>query len=1124
MTPATIETRKPLIVSKASAGSGKTYTLAYEYIKLTLGHQGPDGRWQLAGNNIGLRHRSILAVTFTNKATREMKERIVARLGELARGKGPYRDSLIALFGCSPQELATAADKALHGLLFDFSNFNVSTLDSFFQSLLRAFVTEVGQSGNYNIELNDQMVVEQGVRMILQNIHSLRGDSNNERTRRWIESCIRDAVKHSEPWNIFKRSINKGSKSVDLYRIAGFITSETYKEKKDEIKQYFTDNDGTNIERYTKAVKLKREELEEQTTAAVAEVVRLIESDKRIAYNKTAVKTIAGIADDIIAAAGKTTTNITRVKQYAFDDNVDRLFWANKPTKDAYERGVADIVTLVDSIIDALKKASIVFTSFNFYLHTGKYIYALGLLSDIIANVEQYQRDNDTLLLSNTGDILKAVITGTGDAPFVYERTGLRLRHFLIDEFQDTSRLQWDNMRPLVTESLGYGNENLIIGDVKQSIYRFRNADSSLLHSGLDEQLGDLITRHNLEVNYRSTATVVNFNNSFIRLLITEISKQVASQLITDTYADMEQKVSGPMRKEIGYVSLKTYTASDAKEGDDAEAVPAQDEPQEEKKDINSRRLDDMLAIIRDCLQRGYRQRDIGILTNRNDEGVAIVDYIIANAPDIRIVSDESLLLRRCPSVEAIINMLSLYENLSLAGDDEEDAERKANATSNQRSRDRHIFNVMMHFNRLISQGMSRTEAILEATKDQQADDVAIDTGNALTLYQIVEQLIASLPADARKRHNIYLTAFQDTVADYSRRYLPSINAFLQWWKDNCEKLTVVLPAADDAVNVMTIHKAKGLEFGCVIIPMADWKLTDSEFFAWSAPAPAPDGSRCEPEPPMLPLMLSQWTAGTAYEKEWRDNVVKETLDCVNKTYVAFTRAVRELYVMTKNNGDTTIFKPISEFIKANAEEGATEYTVGEKTIRPAVADIMAGQARVPDYEISSPRSMTYRLPELEMDHLRRHGTMLHKLMSYITTPADVDKAVAIAASQAMIPTEERQSYLSDITAWISDPRVAPWFAPENRVITERDISIGATAREAAHEQQHRRPDRIVIAPDGSVTVVDYKFGEGGSDAATHPRYVKQIQRYINLLHDSGFTTVKGYIWYLLTGEVCEVN
>lgn len=1134
-------TSRRLIVSKASAGSGKTFFLAFEYIKLLLGQQAENGKWSLASSNLGSRHRNILAVTFTNKATREMKERIVLRLNELTRGEGPYHDELLKLFGCSQQALADAAAKALHGLLFDFSHFNVSTLDSFFQSLLRAFITEVGQSGNYNIELDDKMVIENGVRMILQNIHSLDDNAHSSRIRKWIESYIRDAVRASKSWNIFKKYNDNfgGSNSIDLYGIAAFINSEQYKLNKKEITEYFHKNDGGNIEAYTKAVTAKLNELTESIAKAAEKVLQLVDSDTRVKMDKNHKKFLENASQGKADFAKKSKT-LENFKKYAFSDDIEALFWALKDTKNAYAKNIASLNRLLDDINAQLKTISVAIASMIFYANISKYLYALGLLSDIIDNVEQYQRDNNTLLLGSTGEILRKVISDPGDAPFVYERTGLRLHHFLIDEFQDTSKLQWRNMKPLVDESLAKGKENLIIGDVKQSIYRFRNADSSLLHSELGKQLGSSITPHDLSTNYRSTPEVIRFNNAFIRSVVNTVSGELNDPLITETYIGMEQEESAQMKDEQGYVFLRLYEKNNNQPYATAvENTPLPDAPTDndiaptDGLDSKACRLHDMLSFIRDCLNRGYRQRDIGILVNTRRDGAEVVDFLISNADDIRIVSDESLLLEKCSSVQAIISMLSLFENMRLDDDRDEDAERKSSAYNKQRLNERHFFNVMMRFNKLVSEGVERSEALGAATTALPNDDdnsTGIDASNAVSLYELVEQLIATLPDDARKSHNIYLTALQDTVADYSKRHLPSIHAFLQWWNDNSNKLTVSLPADNDAVNVMTIHKAKGLEFECVILPFADWELVEDSFFVWAPPQDAPDGSRCQPEPPMLPIMLNRWVEGTAFETIRHENQIKEALDNLNKTYVAFTRAVRELYVLSEKSKATKPSLPVAikNYILGNDnadEQAPIVYIAGEKPIRPTV-DKDTDNAGIDDmdtYEIGKHRKAVFHLPDLEIDDARKHGTLLHKIMSYIATASDVTKAVEQAATKAMICADEQKTYIDDITRWISDPRVAPWFSADNRVITERVISIGAAEREDDNELPQRRPDCIVIAPDGSVTVIDYKFGESGSDSKSHSRYVKQIKRYVKLLNNSGFADVKGFVWYVTSGEICAV-
>lgn len=913
-----------LSVNKASAGSGKTYTLAREYIKLLLGRRSAEtGRYTLERSAAG-RHRNILAVTFTNKATEEMKCRIIHELAKLAGmekewvgRKVEYENYLIQEFGCSKGDLREAARKALVALLIEFNRFQISTIDSFFQSVLRTFAREAELSGNYEVELNRKDVLKLAVGELLL---TLRSDPDSAATRTlsaWLTDLMTNLLSDGKSFDIFNRS---NSVFEQLVNFLDDISDETFLSRQSEILGYL--NDPTHMRDFAKAVTQREKDLWDAARNGCRKAVDLVESLGL--ENQLAAHVLPGfnkwLGPDVAKLeSGKTIAKVA-------DDPLEAF--KSKFRESAPAGAVATFQTAAQAIMDLVSEVQMLRAI------RGN-LYMLGLLSRTSEFMKETLNERNTLLLSDTNAILTEII-GDDSAPFVYERIGTTINHFLIDEFQDTSRMQWHNMLPLLNESLGAGHDSLIIGDEKQCIYRFRNSDPELLQSQVFTDLGDFIDNAAQGVkncNYRSAAEIVNFNNRLFDAIATGLDYD-------DIYANVCQEV-GPGGKNLpGYVSVTYF-----KKPDDKDESVAEDD--EEALSTQQQTLANMMTHIRRQLAAGYREKDIAVLVRKRKQTEEVIDLLLREK--FRVVSDDSMSVDSSPAVRLIVSVmrnraLSSVKNVSIKKDAADMA--------------RLYFN----FEHQLNSGVSRSDALLEAIAVREREikleqkRMADDPEGALAqqpaalpapeiqctnLSSIVEEIISEeiTSPEILRSENIFLSAFRDLVVDFERRMGSDIREFIRWWDSSGHSTNVTMPSDDKAIRVMTIHKSKGLEFPCVHIPFASWKTFDPKSPEWFDFSGLP-GFPADIVPPCFPLTPASWMDGVAaLRDQYNDMMRKSILDELNAAYVGFTRAGRELIVGMSdihNAGDTQLSKIIAAALGIHPGE---TLTFGEPT-SPVAEDI----------------------------------------------------------------------------------------------------------------------------------------------------------------------------------------
>ena len=1149
-----------LTIQRASAGSGKTYALAKKYLwfLLTVVPSPGKARRLRRAPELADAASHILAVTFTNKATNEMKARIVDKLAALASAgagaaesdpmKPDYMREFCEQLHETPQRIAEAAGVALRELLNAYGDFHVTTIDSFFQTVLRTFAYETELNDNYSLELDSNYVANVGMEGMLEEIND--GTPSPE-TRYWIGEIMARAAERGENWNVFQRST--ASIYTRLLGVVQRMEKEDFKLVRVHLDRYFEQNPDLRTvyehlcERYENPIREAHAEM--QHLAREIQKLCLVENrslkeDTDRFLNGRIEKALKTLWHSERSATGE-KADFTVSRRPAKSDNV--LSVAARPNL----KGSAFADTLFSLVLDFYdahdRWRSMITTGdsglWMIYRHNFPY---LGLLQCVRGHIREFRETNNTLELGETNSMLRRII-GEDDAPFIYERLGSRLNHFLIDEFQDTSLLQWHNLHPLLSESESRGHDNLIIGDAKQSIYRFRNADPSLITTVVpeafpDHQAAGMSVEEN--TNWRSDLHIVRFNNFFFHALARYLDadgKVVSPEggpdrTMESLYANTVQY--SHHREQEGYVEINLLVSGSVSEGD-------------EEEDEALRRIPELINTLR---SRGYRQRDIALLvethSDENDVVQALIEHNQDTGPEhpaIDFLSEGSLTLGASEAVCLIIDTLEAI-CAAVPPHVREGQERRRKGVA-----DWDAIRCSFNFFALEHPEMApaeQLEAFLKAATTTDVISEMLGSMQAVALPAIIEAVTEKfIPAPLRDADAPYLAMLQDAVDDYCQGYSADIASFLDWWRLRGHKLTISSPEETDAVRIMTIHKSKGLEFPVVILPYGATSFDtsvpateDRQEWRWVHPQ-IPDAFHM---PPYVPIRLNEDLVDTVHQEELDKYRYLKRMDKLNTAYVAFTRAVHELYIFAPVNltkeGEVTV-KPRLGSTLYHLLSGIEDETNGPENEMPAPEEIIIdhegmrisyGQPRFPaenpdestenpglsddptlikGYYVNSGQAILQysdaEVPPTLSDEgdedPRSEGNLMHAAMADVHVIDDIPRAVRRLRVKGLISHSRVAELIDTLTEAVRSVKDRGWFDPSWRVANERPV--------LSNGHSDRRPDRLLISADGRhAVVIDYKFGAYHSDN----RYRRQVEGYKQALLDTGaFDTVTGYLWYV---------
>ena len=1044
-----------LTIYRASAGAGKTHKLTGEYLMLLFSQPGA--------------YRRILAVTFTNKATDEMKTRIVQELYHLASGRASdYIQLLSSAYSLTERQVREQARKILVAILHDYSAFNISTIDRFFQQTMRAFTREIGLQGGYGIEMDQELVLTEAIDNLLADLEK----PESKDLLGWLLRFAENKIEDGGGWSLRQ----------DIMSLSREVFKESYKAFSEEVGKDIADK---------QALDAYKNELYAIIRSVEAEAKRLGEEGvallKQFALQPSDFKGGSRSPFFYFEKLAKGEMKEPTATFQALPDNPDAYTTKTTPPGlrqiigCVYEEGLNACVKNIVSLFANL-------TAYNTAREIVRYYYTLGILTDISRQIAFYREEKNVMLIADTTELLNKVISGS-DAPFIYEKTGTHVDHYMIDEFQDTSGMQWNNFRPLVEESLANGRANLIVGDVKQSIYRFRNSDWKLLDEQVRRDFEDEQVREDtLKDNWRSCRHIVEFNNAFFTAApailqdlynealknssLSEEERTAFSARIMAAYDDSSQRVPPPFQKKDGHVRI------DFLSGD-------------EDKDWKQEAMERLPATLERLQDSGYALKDIAILVRTNQEGALVADTLLAykeEHPSDRynydIISDDALFVGSSPAVRFLIAVLRYLRN------PEDRTNRK----------------LAMYAYQVLTGKFGESEADESVFQNLQSI-------SRQSLYEVTEGLFRNFSAYFPETEQVFVQAFLDMVSEYAQKESADETGY---------RKTIATPDGQNAIRILTVHKSKGLGFKVVIIPFGDWEIDHKPtkpVILWCHPEKKPF-DRLH----LVPVRYGQILSSTIFAKDYFKERLHAFIDNLNTLYVAFTRSKEELIVFSprprkiNKEGKVEKITSIADLLWAGVETDIEDDTFerGEwwhpasgRTAEDTLEEIPMSRL----YSVSPDDRLQLRLhgKGFFFDNARRkHGTLMHEVLSRIRTPKDIPASVESYRLAGVINREEAAELISRLEELLQAEEVKAWYDGSARVLNEVDILFG--------KGLSKRPDRVIIK-GGKVIVVDYKFGE-----RQDKRHPNQVRNYLQLIRKMGFERVDGYLWYVELGKIEAVN
>ena len=1050
----------PLIIYKASAGSGKTFTLATEYIKLVV--RTPQA------------YRRILAVTFTNKATEEMKMRILSQLYGIWK-RLPKSESYMKVvcrdLEATPEFVSQRAGMALSNLLHNYSYFRVTTIDAFFQSVLRNLARELELTANLRVGLNDKQVMEMAVDELIENLTA------NDKMLRWIMTYIMDTINDDKSWNIIR----------NVKAFGGTIFKDEYKAESQRLYQIFKDEKF--FEHYTADLKVVQKKAQEWTKL-IADEFDLIMSQNGLNYTDFLYGTsgVAGFFKKL--KEGVWNDGIIGARVTACIDSPEKWYKKDSPKKELiYDLANGPLKKLLKDAIEGYPLQLKLYKSVNLTL---KHLNQLRLLDSIEKKVRELNNDANRFLLSDTQQMLHDLIKDS-DSPFIFEKIGTQLEYIMIDEFQDTSTVQWKNFKMLLQETMSHEDtENLIVGDVKQSIYRWRSGDWRLL-GNIEKEFprpAEQLTIVPLKNNWRSDRHVIEFNNVFFQ-------KAAALEHI-DAYDDVEQLIPEHKGHE-GFVCVKLLPDDEYPDG----------------------MLDDMIARVKELTEMGVSTSEMAILVRANKRIPIIANYFMEHLPEVNVVSDEAFRLDASPAIQIIIQALRLLskpDNLIAKA-----FLAKAYST-------------------LPLYGGTLEEKLPKELTEGREEMLR------LPLYELTEKICSVFRLNEMEGQTAYLCAFYDQVAGFVNEQMTDITMLLKEWDESISSKTIQSPDIN-GIRIISIHRSKGLEFPYVFIPYCDWKQELSDTI-WCRPQEEPFNRL-----PLVPIDYSKsGMTGSIYEADYAEENQQILTDNMNLLYVAFTRAEKGLYIWGKRSAKgyrsatiEEVIPQVSEALEGSILEGSEEknnsliFEYGERPhITEAPDDIQDNQEVTDNPNVFLKEAATVPLKievfeqkvafkqsnlsqqfaadeeELEERNYIQLGSVLHQVFSTIRTKDDIDSALQRMELEGIIYDKNltKEKIEAMIRKRLEHPKVAEWYDRKWELFNECTILNVDPQTGVVYE---RRPDRVMKNGD-EVIVIDFKFG------SQKDSYQEQVREYMTLLAEMGYKNIKGYLWYVYSNVIDEVK
>lgn len=1046
-------TKSAFTIYDASAGSGKTYTLVKEYLKIVLQAKTNDA------------YKNILAITFTNKAVEEMKSRIVNSLYEFSKdqpsNKGlDFMEALALETQLSLVEIKEKSKAIIKNIIHNYAAFNISTIDKFTHKVIRAFAHDLNLPVTFEVSTDTDSLLQEAVDLII-----AKAGEDEVLTKILVDFTL-DKTDNDKSWDVTR----------ELLGVSQLLVNEN---TRTEIAHF---HEKTIDEFLVIRQKLADEinKLEEECVAFAEEAQQLIESNN---------------IDQASFSRGTFTNHLGYIRKGELKNSHKKFFetediQVNKTAKDK-----AIIESIAPELIAILAKVYKNYEKKNFYLAFQKNITPLSLLNSIAQELEAIQKEKNILSISEFNAIIYKEIQNQ-PAPFIYERLGERYKHFFIDEFQDTSEMQWLNLVPLIDNALssedlsGTQGSLMIVGDPKQSIYRFRGGKAEQF-IGLSKDLNPFSNPSKNSVrlgkNYRSYSQVIEFNNSFFAML--------ADEFTNEDYQDLYRNKSGQEvnNKKGGYVNI-SFLPKVEKSNEIFE---------EETDDKVQMYLKATLATIAKVKANGFHYQDIVLLTRNRKSGIALANYLTEN--DVPILSSETLLIDNATEVKLILNVLRYLKN-------QHDKEAKAAflyfiAKNKQSELPIHDF---------IETGMTKfSEDELQKWLTGFGISISFTNCRKKSLYEAVEIIVSTFIKE--KSTVSYVVYFMDLVLERDVRSQAGISDFLEYWENNGTKFNIPSPEGNDAVRIMTIHKSKGLEFPVVIFPFAEEDFSRKpKDKIWL---------ELEDETLNIPKALVDVKKevaeyGTSAAKTYEVRNQQELLDGINVLYVALTRAEEQLYIISNKclttkgeltNNMSSYFIKYLDF-KGMYHDDQFEFefgdsyrlsaSKGEKLKQPTI-EIVKEAFDPKNIKIAQREALMWGTDQIKAIEF---GNIMHQILSFVKTASDIDLAVKKAVETGWITESQKPEVERVLLEIVNHPELQLFFEADKKVFNEQNI--------IKKGMPTIKPDRVSVK-ENKAYLLDYKTG------AHHVKYESQLTEYAKALQEMGFSVEKKTLVYI--GEKLEV-
>ena len=1055
----------------ASAGSGKTYSLAREYIYNTLRPQVDE---ELRGFNPFI-YRTILAVTFTNKATEEMKSRILTQINNLATGlECEFLEELIAMTSLSEQKLRERAMKVRSAILHDYSRFAILTNDTFFQRIVRAFVKELGIDINYAIELDTAPIVQKSVETLIERINK------SDELEEWLMEFAEENINEGKQWNI-KRGIMQ-------------LKNELFKEHTKEAID-----------------SIDKEHIKRMVTHYLTTAQQQIEAIKQVARRATALITQSGYChsdfsygfttyfDAIADFDSQTKEPSQRVIGHCTDSAAEWFKKSPKPT--------ADMLSLAEQLQPMLIEIVSNFQELK-YLYNScvllrKNYRSFALLNDLYSTAKEICNEQNTMLLSETKHTIASFVTEQ-DAPFIYEKVGNRFERFMIDEFQDTSFKEWENFRPLLMNAISQSADIavLLVGDIKQSIYRWRGSDWNILNTIAPNDLkarNTPILQDSLRGNYRSLKQIVEFNNNTMSQ-VAEIENTLLNNALDRALS--VGSISKTLHSEL-YDAIKS-----AYRTENLVQIPKRNHSHEGFVNITAHYTPqpDIVGKVREIVHdRGFDPCDITILVRTRGEAESVAKVLLdagMEDPTMRfgIMTQEALKLNSSPVVQFILAVMRYAVDRT---------DRVSLAIYN-----RYLYNFDL-YRTLTDDEVEFFDTLKNCSPEQAFEKILIRH------YELF------------KGQSAYTQALHENIIKYCNTKVADLSLFLKWWSESGSEKSVNIDKDRNAIEVMTIHKAKGLENKVIIIPYCTWKFLPDAIrptTIWTKPT---EGSGIENM--IFPVQSTSVAANSIFAEGYFKEYIYSHIDAINLLYVALTRPKEQLHILfpvsrpDKSGNFTTEPTNVGELL-FNIFSMAEQYTTTddpESVPEPIVCTFGTDEGAAPSERVEQRRLVLEDSPLSEYKMRiklssrrfieaiqggavspRDEGILLHEVMEKAESADDIIRATEQLVIDGFISQKTAESIKQQIERVFENNTLSEWFSGSwQSVKTECEIIAPGVGI--------KRPDRVMIDKDRAV-VVDYKFGERSKS------HHKQIALYCTLLEQMGYKA-EGYLWYVREGDIERV-